>query len=129
MIVVDSSVWISHFSNVLHDEVIRLREMERADEIVVGDVVLMEVLQGARSDRVASRIEDRLRMFHVQPMLDEHIAAAAARNYRLLRAKGITLRSSIDLIIGTFCIENDHELLQRDRDYFPMQQHLGLQLA
>ena len=129
MIVVDSSVWISHFSNILHAQVVQLREIERAYEIVVGDLVLMEVLRGARSEFDARRIESRLRQFRISPMVNSHVAVTAARNYRLLRARGITPRSSVDLIIGTYCIENDYELLQRDRDFTHMQRYLGLRLV
>jgi len=129
VILVDSSVWISHFSNVLHDEVIRLRNIERAYDVVVGDLILMEVLRGARSEVDAARIEARLRLFRVQQMVDPHIAVAAARNYRVLRGRGITPRSTVDLLIGTYCIEKNVRLLQRDRDFNAMQQHLGLQLA
>jgi predicted nucleic acid-binding protein len=128
MIVVDSTVWVSHFSDVLHEEVIRLRSIDQADEIIVGDIVLMEVLRGARSERDAKAIERRLSLFALERMLDERLAAVAARNYRILRSRGITPRSSIDLIIGTFCIERGHSLLHRDRDYLPMQEHLGLRV-
>lgn len=129
MIVVDSSVWVSHFANVMHDEVVRLRTIERAYDIIVGDLILMEVLRGARSEQAASAIEARLALFDIRPMTTPRIAVAAAQNYRLLRNRGITIRSSIDLVIGTFCIENGHHLLQRDRDYAPMHQHLGLMLC
>jgi predicted nucleic acid-binding protein len=128
MIVVDSSVWISHFSNVLHDEVVRLRNIARPSEIVVGDLILMELLRGARSDRHAEAIAQRLGLFDAQQMLDQHLAVTAARNYRYLRSRGVTVRSSIDVIIGTFCIERGYSLLQRDRDYLPMHKYLGLML-
>lgn len=127
MIVVDSSVLISHFSNVLHPEVERLRSIEEVEDILIGDVVLVEVLKGARSERVATLIESRLGTFEPVPMVDVDIARQAARNYRRLRAIGITIRSSIDLIVGTYCIEHGHQLLHRDRDFEPMALHLGLQ--
>lgn len=128
MIVVDSSVWISHFANVLHDEVVALRSVTKAFEIMLGDLILLEVLRGARSERHADFIERELRLFHLAPMLGEEVAIAAAANYRILRRRGVTIRNSADLIIGTFCIEHGHELLQRDRDYLPMAQYLGLKL-
>jgi predicted nucleic acid-binding protein len=62
------------------------------------------------------------------PMLDERIAVQAAHNYRVLRRKGITIRKTADLIIGTFCIEQGHTLLHDDRDFDPMHAHLGLQV-
>ena len=127
MIVVDSSVWISHFSNIPHREAEILRAIEDVEKILVGDVVLFEVLQGASSDRVALLIESRLAKFRQAPILSSEIARQAAANYRKLRAGGITIRSSIDLIIGTYCIQHGHQLLHRDRDFGHMRQ-LGLQI-
>jgi predicted nucleic acid-binding protein len=59
-------------------------------------------------------------------MVGEAIAVAAARNYRSLRKRGVTVRKTIDLLIGTWCIENRRPLLHDDRDFRPMVQHLGL---
>ena len=126
MIVVDSSVWILHFSDIETAEVVRLRAIETWDDVLVGDLILLEVLQGARSEKDAARIESKLRRFLVASMLDGDLATAAARNYRRLRELGITIRTTSDLIIGTFCIENNHRLLHRDRDFAQMQHHLGL---
>lgn len=108
-------------------EVHRLRSISNLDEVVVGDLVLLELLQGARSERDATRIRDGLRLFRAASMLDEDIAIAAARNYRQLRGIGIGIRRTT-MIIGTFCIQNGHRLLHRDRDFDHMQQHLGLQV-
>lgn len=95
-------------------------------EILVGDLILLEVLQGARDEAHASRIERLLRTFQVVPMLDEDVAVEAARNFRMLRARGVTIRKTVDLIIGTFCIMQGYALLHGDRDFLPMEQHLGL---
>jgi predicted nucleic acid-binding protein len=62
-------------------------------------------------------------------MLSPGLAIRAAANYRMLRDRGITVRKTIDMIIGTYCIEHGHSLLQRDKDYLPMAEHLGLKLA
>jgi predicted nucleic acid-binding protein len=59
-------------------------------------------------------------------MLDEKVAVQAAANYRRLRTQGITVSKTIDLIIATFCINNDHELLHQDRDFIHFETHLGL---
>ncbi len=129
MIVVDSSVWIANLRNTDTDAVRRLRASDDDDQIIVGDVILLEVLQGARDDLQALRIERSLRRFDVVTMLDGALAVRAAGNYRQLRARGITVRKTVDLIIGTFCIERDHRLLHDDRDFDPMVAHLGLRLA
>ena len=62
-------------------------------------------------------------------MLDARIATAAAENYRELRSKGVTVYKTIDLIIGTYCIINDHSLLHSDRDFDPMEHYLGLKVV
>ncbi len=89
---------------------------------------MLEVLQGARDEAHAIRLARDLTAFDVMPMLDERIAVQAAHNYRVLRRKGITIRKTADLIIGTFCIEQGHTLLHDDRDFDPMHAHLGLQV-
>lgn len=87
------------------------------------------MLQGARDDAHAARIERNLRNFPIVSMLDETIAVRAARNHRRLRARGITVRRTIDMIIGTFCLAGGHALLHDDRDFDPLATHLGLQVV
>ena len=128
-ILVDSSVWIALLRGADIPEVRRLRAIDEPDEILLGDMILLEVLQGARDDTHAERIERNLRQFPVQPVLGEGIAVRAARNYRLLRARGVTVRKTIDVVIGTFCIEHGYALLHADRDFAPMAAHLGLREA
>jgi predicted nucleic acid-binding protein len=96
---------------------------------LVGDLVLLEVLQGARNDRHAAQIERELRVFKIERMLDDGIAVKAAANYRALRDRGITVRKTIDLIIATFCVERGHSLLHDDRDFDPVAAHLGLRVV
>ena len=131
MIVVDSSVWIANLRGLDTPEVRRLRAAVDDDEnqVLVGDLILLEVLQGARNERHAVEIERSLRLHPVAAMLDEGRAAQVARNYRRLRAQGITVRRTADMIIGTFCIEGGHALLHDDRDFDPMAEHLGLLVA
>lgn len=84
---------------------------------------------GARDEGHAARIERNLRRYLIQPMLTEAIAVQAARNYRTMRASGVTVRKTIDVIIGTFCIERGHWLLHDDRDYNAMENLLGLSVV
>jgi predicted nucleic acid-binding protein len=128
MIVVDSSVWIAHLRNAETAGVAKLRNLDGDDDILVGDLILLEVLQGARDDQHAALIERNLRQFAIAPMLGEALASQAARNFRLLRAKGITIRKTADVIIGSFCIAGGHALLHDDRDFDPMVEHLGLRV-
>jgi predicted nucleic acid-binding protein len=126
MIVVDSSVWIANLKNLNVLPVHKLRNIQFTQTILVGDLILLEVLQGARDELHAARLEQDLRQFQIANMLDDHISVQAARNYRLLRQNGVTLRKMADLIIGTFCIEEGHSLLHNDRDFDPMATILGL---
>lgn len=127
MIVVDSSVWIANLRDHDSEAVRKLRAINEEDQILVGDLILLEVLQGARDEPHARQIEHGMRQFEVAPMLNDVLAVQAARNYRLLRQRGVTVRKTVDVIIGTFCIEHGYELLHDDRDFSPMVEHLGLQ--
>jgi len=126
MIVVDSSVWIGHFRGTETRATNHLNAMIDEDEVIVGDLVLLEVLQGSRDDRHATLLERNLREFPVERMLDDVIAVKAATNYRMLRGRGITIHSTVDLIIATFCVERGHSLLHDDRDFDVIAPHLGL---
>jgi predicted nucleic acid-binding protein len=126
VIVVDSSVWIGFFAGVTNRQTETLLSIPDRNDILVGDIVLLEVLRGTRSERIARNVEDDLRRFGIVAMLNTDIALKAAQNYRLLRAQGVTIRTTVDLIIATYCIEHRHRLLHRDRDFDHMQS-LGLE--
>ncbi len=129
MIVADSSVWISLFRKDDVDVAVRLRSFIAQGTVLVGDIIMLEVLQGARDYHQARWIEQNFRDFPAAQMLSPSLAVKAAANYRLLRDRGVTVRKTIDMIIGTYCIERGHRLLHRDKDYLPMVEHLGLQIA
>lgn len=126
MIVVDSSVWIDFLNGRNASHVRQLRAMLGFEEIVVGDLMLCEVLQGLDSEQTARRVETLLRRFEIVAMAGEAIAVKAASNFRFLRRRGITISKTIDLLIGTWCIANRIPLLHNDSDFTPMARHLGL---
>lgn len=128
MIVVDSSVWISRLHDFDTPETRELDKIDDYDDIILGDIVLLEILRGARNDRNAANIRRVLGKYGVVSMLSPDLAVKAARNYRILREHGRAVSKTPDLIIGTFCIEHGYSLLQRDKDYLPMAEHLGLKL-
>ncbi|WP_313522741.1 PIN domain nuclease [Shinella sp.] len=129
MIVVDSSVWIAALRGIDTPQSMQLKTIPKARNILLGDIVLLEILQGAQNDGNAANLQKRLAPFQVVPMLSPDIAIKAAENFRRLRAKGITIRKTADLIIGTYCMEHGHSLLHADRDFDPMAEHLGLRIA
>jgi predicted nucleic acid-binding protein len=127
VILVDTSVWIDYLRDTSTAPVTRLRGLIGQEELLVGDLILCEVLQGVGSSAQARRIEAALREFELVSLSDPDLAVAAAENYRLLRGRGITVRTTVDVLIGTFCIERGHSLLHADRDFEPMERFLGLQ--
>jgi predicted nucleic acid-binding protein len=126
VIVVDSSVWIDFLNGRNAPHVRSLRAMLAVEEIVLGDLMLCEILQGLESEGEARSVEGLLRRFEIVPMVGEANAVAAARHHRALRRLGITVRKTMDLLIGTWCVENRMPLLHNDRDFRPMVRHLGL---
>ncbi|HYI06535.1 MAG TPA: PIN domain nuclease [Reyranella sp.] len=129
MIFVDSSVWIDYFRGVATPEADRLDVLLGNEDLIVGDIVLAEVLQGfdaERDFRTALALFDTLALVEVG---GRELAVETARNFRRLRAKGVTVRKTIDTLIATYCIESGLSLLHSDRDFEPFVEHLGLASA
>lgn len=123
----DSSAWIAYFRDDGSRAARLLRDLDlRHETIFVGDLILMEVLRGARDARSARSIEAELRRFPFAELGGREAAVTAAGFYRQLRGLGVTIRSSVDVLIGAFCLREGHALLHQDRDFSPMQEHLGL---
>jgi len=129
VIFVDSSVWIDYFRGVATPEADRLDVLLGNEDLIVGDIVLAEVLQGfdaERDFRTALALFDTLALVEVG---GRELAVETARNFRRLRAKGVTVRKTIDTLIATYCIESGLSLLHSDRDFEPFVEHLGLASA
>ena len=126
MIVVDSSVWIDFLNGRNAPHVRHLRAILGKHQIALGDLMLCEVLQGLASEREAQEVEALLRRFEVVAMAGDAIAVMAAAHFRFLRRRGITIRKTIDLLIGTWCIAHRKSLLHNDGDFRPMARYLGL---
>ncbi|MEJ0045010.1 MAG: PIN domain nuclease [Rhodospirillales bacterium] len=126
MILVDTSVWIDHFNNVENSEVQTLRRLLSEGQVAIGDLILLEILQGAGSDALARLYERQLGRLPALALMSPALAVRAAAHYRTLRGLGISVRKLADLVIGSFCIEGGFTLLHRDRDFTHMERHLGL---
>ena len=129
MIVVDSSVWIDFFHGVSTPEVERLDGLLGVTPLAIGDLILVEVMQGFRTDQDVATARQLFRSLALLPMLGGSNAWKAAENVRQLRRKGITVRKTVEGIIATACIEANLPLLFSDRDFQPYVEHLGLELA
>jgi predicted nucleic acid-binding protein len=128
LIVVDTSVWVAYLNGVLSRQTDILDGLLGERRVLMGDIILCEILQGVRDERSARRVVARLALLPCAEMAGRESAVAAAENYRALRGRGITVRKTIDLLIGTFCLEHGHELLHADRDFAPMAAHLALRV-
>ena len=128
MLVVDSSVWIDFFNNADHPTVDLLQQMLDHGEvrIVVPDLVLFEVLRGFRHERDLRQAKALMSSLTVEAACSPELALSAMGHYRSLRAAGISPRSSIDVLVASFCIENNYLLLHRDRDFTAFETHRGL---
>lgn len=129
MILVDSSVWVAQLRGEHTAATTKLEAAAAREPLLIGDLILLEILQGARDEAHARLIERGLRQYAMVQLLSGDLAPRAARNYRRLRELGITIRKTADIIIGTYCIEHRHSLLHDDRDFSPMQEHLGLNVV
>jgi predicted nucleic acid-binding protein len=128
MILIDSSVWIDYFNGNKTAQTDWLDSALGETPIIIGDLILTEVLQGFQSDKDFKIARDLLLRIPFMPMGGQELALESAMNYRLLRKKGVTVRKTIDVMIGTFCIHYRLPLLHDDRDFDPMVKFLGLEV-
>ncbi len=129
MILVDSSVWIDFFNGTENSETDKLNEILGLEEVVIGDLILTEVLQGFKSDKDYKVAKDVLTSLTVHDLIGKELAIKSANNFRKLRKKGITIRKTADVIIATYCIENKIPLLFTDKDFVPFVENLRLKSA
>lgn len=117
-VLVDTSVWIDFFRGRATPQVIRLKELLGQEEVLLGDLILAEILQGVREHELA-RVEKAFSAFRVMPLVGEAVARQSAADYRTLRSRGITVRKTIDCLIASWCIRNRTPLLHADGDFLP----------
>jgi len=126
MILVDSSVWIDYFNGQTTPQVEMLDQLLSAQPLAIGDIILTEVLQGFRQESDYATAKQLLTSLTMFQLINTDLAIKSADNFRFLRKQGVTVRKTIDVIIATFCIEEEHTLLFSDRDFIPFVQHLSL---
>jgi len=129
VILVDSSVWIDYFRGATTPQAEKLDALLGTEPVVTGDLILTEVLQGFVSERDFNQASKLLDSLDVIDLGGRDIAIQAARNFRVLRGFGVTVRKTIDTIIATRCIESRLMLLYSDRDFDPFVTHLDLSSA
>jgi predicted nucleic acid-binding protein len=125
--VTDTSVWVDYLRGLESRQTQILDAALDENRVILPDLVLLEVLRGVSSSKAAAWVESVMDDLEIVYVGGRKMAIEAAQNYRILRSRGLTIRGSIDLLIGTWCIENNVPLLHNDRDFGMMEQHLGLE--
>lgn len=128
MILVDTSVWIDYFNGTKNKQTEQLDQILSDRVVLIGDIILTEILQGFDKDkdfRLAKQALDSLDCVHIG---GKSLAIEAASNFRFLRSKDITIRKTVDMLIGSWCIEHEVELLHNDRDFNQIATHCPLRI-
>jgi len=129
MVIVDTTVWIDYMRGVESPEALWLDKELTRQRLGLTDLILCEVLQGIRVQAAFADARDRLSKLYLFQNGGKELAIAAAENYRTLRERGYTIGGTIDCLIATFCLEEGHELLHRDRDFDVFEKELGLRVV
>jgi predicted nucleic acid-binding protein len=129
VILVDSSVWIDYFRGTTTPQAEKLDALLGNEPVATGDLILAEVLQGFVSNRDFNQARKLMTSLVIVDLVGQAIAIQSAKNFRVLRALGITVRKTIDTVIATRCVESGLSLLYSDRDFDPFVEHLGLRSA
>ncbi len=128
MVIVDTTVWIDYLAGTPSPQAQWLEREMTSRRLGLLDLMVCEVLQGIATDTQASTVLTGLKRFEIFDTGGIDLAVAAAANYRTLRARGRTVRKTIDTVIATFCIRGGHALLHNDRDFDAFEDHLRLQV-
>lgn len=126
MILVDSSVWIDYLRGIATPQTDKLDTLLGVTPLAIGDLIMTEVLQGCPTEREFTTVRKTLETLMFVTLGGPDVAVLAAKNFRRLRARGITVRKTIDTVIATRCIFDGLELLHSDHDFDPFERHLGL---
>lgn len=113
----DTSVWADFFNGQPSEEAELLARL-LADEVelVTCGVVIAEFFQGIRRTSSLRELERHFRDMECLSPIEPDSYLRAAALFRALRAKGITVRSTIDCLVVTLAAEHETFVLARDRD-------------
>lgn len=130
MILVDSSAWVEFLRATGSPVHRQLRAaMEGGAELATTDVVLMEILAGARNEEDRDRLRRLLYGLQFLPVEGPADYESAAELYRLCRRGGETPRKLNDCLIAAVAIRGEAELLCCDSDFLAITRHAPLRLA
>jgi predicted nucleic acid-binding protein len=128
VILVDTSVWIDYFNGIKNKQTESLDRILLEQSVLIGDIILTEILQGFDSNKEFTLAKQALDPLDCVHLGGKSLAIKAASNFRFLRSKGITIRKTVDMLIGSWCIEHEVELLHNDKDFDQIATLLQLQI-
>jgi len=128
VILVDTGVWIDYFNGVENKQTESLDRILSEQSVLLGDIILTEILQGFDSDKEFRLAKQALEPLDCVHLGGKSLAIKAASNFRFLRSKGVTVRKTVDMLIGSWCIEHEVELLHNDKDFDQIATQLPLKI-
>lgn len=129
MVLIDTTIWIDFFANKDTPQVSVLELLlSEGEDVCTCGIVLTEVLQGVRNDRMYRKIKTYFNNLIYLPM-NKSTFVKSADMYRSLRKNGITIRKSLDCMIAAVAIDHHAQLLHNDRDFDPMERQCGLNVV
>ena len=126
MVIIDTTVWIDYLRGIVTKETSWFERELTSQRFGLTDLILCEVLQGVADEAIARQVLRQLSLFQIYDTGGEDLAVATARNFRMLRQRGRTVRKTIDGLLATFCLRQGFSLLHCDRDYNHFEVVLGL---
>lgn len=126
MVIVDTTVWIDFLRGTANPESLWLRANAGTVPLGLTDLALCEILQGIPDEASFRAALAHFQLFPIFETGGAALAIEAAKNFRLLRSRGFTVRKTIDCLVATFCIREKLSLLHRDRDFDAFEKVLNL---
>ena len=127
-IIVDTSVWIDFYNGISNKPVEVLKNIMLTDVIIIPTIIVQEILQGIREKKLLLTVEDAILGFQFLNFDMYEAAFEAAALYRLLRAKGVTVRTSNDCLIAWLCLANDFSIHHNDKDFNNIAKYTSLKI-
>jgi predicted nucleic acid-binding protein len=132
VILADTSAWIEFLRATGSEANLRLRALIEGDQLAMTattDVVLMEVLAGARDDGHRDRLRALLARCQFVPIAGPRDYEDAADIYRACRQAGHTVRALTDCLIASVAMRAGLSVLHADRDFDAIARHAPLEIA
>ncbi len=130
MILVDTSAWIDFLRGTESPTHHRVRQLLGTNEpLATTEVVIMEVLAGARDEAHLQQLRRLLMRCELLPLHGLADYEAAASLYRVCRRRGETIRRLVDCLIAVPALRAEAAVLHEDRDFDAIARHSALRIA